>query len=703
MANDLRALARAAGLDLEYANWRGENVVASDESVRKALAALAPDLKIDIDASDALAQLEHRQWEEVIAPVVVAWDGELEVAIRAVADLDAAWQLAVVTETGRTYAAHGTLFDLAADSHAHPRGRAHCIRRARLSLDGELGYHTLAWRVGDARGEAMVVAAPMRAFRPPQTATKRWGVFAPVYGLASPASGGAGDLAGLRALVHAVERRGGSYVATLPLLAAFFVETSGAFSPYSPASRLYWNEMYLDLPRLGAAIGIDVPEAPPPPPGLIDLSPHSLSGSAAQSGGAGLIDYRHQYAWRRPIIDQLARAWLADPGRSAAVGTWATECGAWDYAAFRALGEVQATSWRTWPTQLRDTTKLMRTRADALSCGAEPARVDSHIVAQWAMTNQLEMVSTGRVALYLDLPVGVSMDAYEVWRWRQLFLPSLAAGAPPDALFLGGQNWGLPPLSPVALRRDHYRYWIDCIRRHMRVAGLLRIDHVMGLFRLYCVPEGRPATDGVYLRYPAGDLLAILALESMRARCALVGEDLGTVPDYVRPAMAKHGLYRLHVGQWHFPTQRNAVSAPAPADSVASLNTHDTATFAGWWTGADITDKRELGLIDAAQEQIERSERETAKAAVTAMVPSDAANDPMRAAMKQVTVELARGPADVVLVALDDIALETVPHNVPGTDTERPNWHRRIAGWETALDSDVIAAVAAARPTTKAP
>lgn len=703
MANDLRAIARAAGLDLEYSNWRGEHVVATTESVEQAVAALASDLQIDVDADDALEQLEHRQWAEVIAPVVVAWDGELDVAIRVAADLDAAWHLEVVTEAGRSFSTRGTLFELAADSHAHPRGRAHCIRRARLSINRELGYHTLAWRVGDARGQAMVIAAPMRAFRPPQPANKRWGVFAPVYGLASRVSGGAGDLASLRTLVQAVERRGGSYVATLPLLAAFFVENSGAFSPYSPASRLFWNEMYLDLPRLGAAVGIDVPEAPPAPAGRIDPSPHSLNGSAAQSGRAGFIDFRHQYAWRRPIIDRLARAWFADAGRNATVSAWATESGAWDYAAFRAIGEVQAASWRTWPAELRDITKPMRTRADALASGAEAARVDCHVFAQWAMTQQLEAMSTNRVALYLDLPVGVSMDAYEVWRWRQLFLPSLAAGAPPDALFLGGQNWGLPPVSPVALRRDHYRYWIECIRRHMRVAGLLRIDHVMGLFRLYCVPEGRSATDGVYLRYPAGDLLAILALESMRTQCALVGEDLGTVPDYVRPAMAKHGLYRLHVGQWHFPTHRGAVSTPAPADSVASLNTHDTATFAGWWTGADITDKRELGLIDASQEHSERSERETTKAAVAAMVPSDAVADPMSAAMEQVTVELARGPAEVVLVALDDIALEQVPHNVPGTATERPNWHRRIAGWETALDSDVIAAVAAARPTTKEP
>jgi len=253
-------------------------------------------------------------------------------------------------------------------------------------------------------------------------------------------------------------------------------------------------------------------------------------------------------------------------------------------------------------------------------------------------------------------------------------------------------------MSPVALRRGKYRYLIDCVRHHMSVAGMLRIDHVMGLFRLYCIPEGRPATDGVYLRYPADDLLAILTLESSRACCAVAGEDLGTVPDQVRPAMARHGLYRLHVGQWHFPARPGKPSAPAPAESIASLNTHDTATFAGWWQGADITDKRDLGLVDAAQEQRERAERERERAAVLALA-APGPEPELERAMVAVTAELAAGPAEVVLVALDDVALEPVPHNVPGTTTQRPNWQRRVPGWETALDSAAIEAVARARPS----
>jgi 4-alpha-glucanotransferase len=304
--------------------------------------------------------------------------------------------------------------------------------------------------------------------------------------------------------------------------------------------------------------------------------------------------------------------------------------------------------------------------------------------------------------LYLDLPVGVNGDAYEVWRWRQQFLVELSAGAPPDALFLGGQNWGLPPLSPRALRADRYRYFIDCVRHHMSVAGMLRIDHVMGLFRLYCVPHGRPATDGVYIRYPHDELLAILTLESLRNLCIVAGEDLGTVPPIVRPTMTKHGMFRLHVGQWSFPSQSGAAPEPSPAEAVASLNTHDTATFAGWWRGHDIDDKRDLGLIDDHQAHRERVEREQQKTAILAYVQPSPAFDPLtenERAMVAMTADLANGPAEIVLVALDDLVLDPIPHNVPGTVDERPNWRRRIQAWSTSLDPDRASPAAAATIT----
>ena len=688
----LRELAKAAGLDAEYTDFRGQPTAASDEAVFATLRALAPDLGIKLerieDAVGAIAVLERERWREIVPPVVIGWDGSIVVPFSVPAAQDEGWEVEITTESGHTVRAQGRLFDLPADSHGWPHGVVHCVRRAVIQLDGELGYHSARWRAGSAQGEALAISAPEKAWGGPGTGARRWGVFAPVYGLASAESGQAGDLANLARLFAAVERRGGRYVATLPILAQFLDEPC-VFSPYSPASRTFWNELYLDLATLAAQAGVPAPLAPP-----------IVAGT--------LIDHKAQYQWRRQALDSIAARLAAMPGVSAEIDAWAYRTGTYDYAAFRAIGEQRRTGWREWPAPWRDGMPVIETLAQAISLGADGGRVTTHVVAQWAMQRQLETLGAGKVGLYLDLPVGVNCDAYEVWRDRHLFLTELAAGAPPDALFLGGQNWGLPPLSPTALRRDRYSYVIRCVQHHMKVAGMLRIDHVMGLFRLYCVPQGRPATDGVYIRYPADELLAILTLESQRARCALVGEDLGTVPAQVRPAMARHGLFRLHVGQWFLPERVGERPGVSPPESVASLNTHDTATFAGWWRGADIDDRRDLELVTAEQDAAERVERDAARAAVIAFAGPGGEHETLtdvERAMVAATIDLATGPAEVVLVALDDLALEPFPHNVPGTTTQRPNWQRRVDRWADALDPDraspaaaaTIAGVAAAR------
>ena len=684
----LIALARAAGLEPEYTGWDGSAAGTSDDSLVAMLTALAGDLGFKFagveDADTALAQLEHHQWAETVPQVCVGFGGELVVPFAVVADTDAEWWVEVTTERGTVIEASGTLFALPPDSHARLESTMRCIRRATITV-GEVGYHQMRWRAGFAQGDALAVCAPERAWGGPGEGPRRWGVFAPVFGLATAASGQAGDLGTLRDLFDQVSTRGGSYVATLPILAQFLGEPC-VFSPYSPASRVAWNELYLDLEDLGALaaeVGIAPPLAPP------------VEGK--------WIAYREQYRWRRRYLDELAPALMAHAEYGAEIDEWAKSTGMWDYAAFRALGEHYGRGWHEWPAVHKDHVLAIRDHAGAVAAGVQGAAIYSHVVGQWLMSRQLRGLAAHPTSLYLDLPVGVNADAYEVWRHRPLFLLEASAGAPPDALFLGGQDWGLPPLSPTALRRDRYRYLIRCLRHHMQVARMLRIDHVMGLFRLYCVPRGRPATDGVYLRYPHQELLAILVLESHRNQCALVGEDLGTVPAMVRPLMERHGLYRLHVGQWSFPSRVGGAPELSPAGAVASLNTHDTPTFAGWWAGTDIDDQADLGLADAAALAKARAERERmttallafarattipAPVATTTARPATSPADPMSAVERAelgATLDLAAGPAEVMLVALDDLALERVPHNVPGTTTQRPNWQRTIPRWETAL------------------
>ena len=301
------------------------------------------------------------------------------------------------------------------------------------------------------------------------------------------------------------------------------------------------------------------------------------------------------------------------------------------------------------------------------------------------------------------------VDEHLIWlralpteRHRDRFLTGLAAGAPPDALFLGGQDWGLPPLHPERERAAGYAYVRACLAAHMAHARMLRIDHVMGLYRLYCVPRGLAATDGVYLRYRADELYALVTLESHRHQCAVAGEDLGTVPPEVRPALARHGIARLYVGQFNMPAAVGAAMTPPVADQVASLNTHDTPTFAGWWRGGDLDDQRDLGLIDDAQHAQGLAERAQTRAALLGGGddPSDAG---AATAMRACTAALAASPAHLVLITVEDLWLEPRTQNVPGTTDARPNWQRP---WARSLDEVLadpavdaaLAAVDAARP-----
>ncbi|HTJ40948.1 MAG TPA: 4-alpha-glucanotransferase [Kofleriaceae bacterium] len=654
----LSALAVRAGVEASYTGWNGEPVHAPPDALCAIVRALGHDVQRPDDAAKALRAAERAHWEAGAAPAIVDWGAGARLPLRVAAEDDGDWELEIRFESGRTERREGRLFDLPARDHAWPDafgGRVHCKRDIAVP-GGELGYHTIAWRftAGALRreGTTHVIAAPPRAWGAPGEGARRWGLFAPVHALRADGTGDTGDLGTLARLRAIASERGASYVATLPLLAAFLDEPCQP-SPYSPASRLFWNELYLPLDARG-----------PAPRGE-------------------LIDYRAQYAWRRAVIDRDAAAAWNDPVRANELRAFAADERVTDYAVFRAIGEAERTSWTAWPAELRDGVPVARS-IDELPDGVDRARVLTHIYAQHAMDRELgAQARAGAAGLYVDLPVGVSCDAYEVWRDRSLFALAAAAGAPPDPLFLGGQDWGLPPILPERSRATGHAYFAACVRHHMRHASMLRIDHAMGLWRLYWVPPGFGAKDGVYVRYPADELCAVLTLESHRHACAVAGEDLGTVPEHVRPAMARHGFYRLHVMEFAMPARAGDAPGAAPPDSVASLNTHDTPTFGGWWHGTDVDDRRALGLITEERARDEHAERLVSRAALLDYVdreklaPRELPDEPR--ALHGAQADLAASAAEVVLVTVEDLWLEPKPQNVPGTSTDRPNWRRAFA------------------------
>ncbi len=624
----LDELANLAAVETGYWEVDGTHHVAPPEVLVVILQALGVEIDRPDQAVDALARTRAAIWRRPLEPCAAVRSGHpAAVTLRMDASAGGRLEVNIALESGGEMRTDEDAGELPVARATEVDGTRVVERRLPLPADLPIGYHQLRVSGQGIAGSCHLLVAPDRAYRGPGE-LRSWGVFAPVYSLRSPGQLGIGDLGDLAALCRLVGGQGGSLVGTLPLLACFYGEPFSP-SPYSPVTRLHWNEILADLrPEAWLSLGL---------PGAGLLGDPTFAQAAELLAGEPLVDYRRVGALKRAALDRVAAEVWADSAARARVEEWAAERPrVEDYARFRALTETLARPWQLWP-------EAQREGRIAEGDYAEESR-RAHLLGQFVMNEQLGDIKAAREAagLYLDLPVGVDGRGYDLWRERESFAGEMSVGAPPDPLARSGQNWALSPLHPVRQRENGYRYFIDCVRTHMEHAAMMRIDHVMGLHRLFWIPPGGGAPDGVYVHYPADELYAVVCIESHRQRCAVAGEDLGTVPDYVRPMMAERGLHGLFVAEfeWSWQDGRAAVHRPRPG-AVASLDTHDTPTFAGF----------------AEREGIPGAE----------------------AVMWRWSEELAAGPADVFLATLEDIWLEREPQNVPGTfGDEAANWRRRM-------------------------
>ena len=670
---DLRQLASRYGIQTEHRDMFGKRTVASADSLIATLQALGAPIYRMEDIVAALREYEAFSWRSGLEPVAVAWDGKPgDMGIR----LDAMHakgraRCRVVFEDGLLQEWELKLEDLKTIASAELAGRRHLslrlpatnlARRRRLPL----GYHRFQMECRGGAFDSLLIAAPQRAFDVPG---KAWGVFLPLYSLVSRESWGAGDFSDLEKLVEWTTAEGGTVVSTLPLMAAFFNHPL-EISPYMPASRLFWNELYVD-PR-------KAPEYMECPAARTLVHSNFFERDVAALRSLPQVDHRRVMALKRPVLEAMAQ-WLlkAKSARPAAFLDYvAAHPRLSDYARFRAAAERQKSPWPAWPQRLR---------SGKLKPGDyDPADETYHQYAQWLAEEQLQQLSAkrdGRAGLYLDFPLGVHPYSYDVWRNPERFALQASAGAPPDSLFTKGQKWGFPPPHPGVMRQQGYAYFIASLRHQLRHTRWIRIDHVMGLHRLFWIPEDRPASEGVYVHYPAEELYAILCLESHRTKTVVVGENLGTVPPEVTRAMGEHGLKPMYVLQYEAQPHPEKCLRAAPANAVASLNTHDMPPFAAFWEGSDLRDLREIGLLDrkeaAEQLQSRQSVRKALQEFLPGKPPRQASAEPAGSIMQRCQEWLASSRTKMVLVNLEDLWLETAPQNVPGTNLERPNWQRK--------------------------
>ena len=697
----LRQLADLYGIKRSYQSMDGRRVTASADATLAVLAALGADVDTG-DTRSVLAAEEESLWQSPLEPVVVAWDGHLRDAPLRLPATAARkpFEYQIVLESGQEISGLSTAKQRRIVGEKK-LGRNKFVEST-FSINEQLpiGYHELTVRTGQGESRTTILSAPMQCFA--GEARRTWGVFAPLYALRTNHGKAVGDYSDIDQLLSWVTLQGGNLVATLPISASFLTQPFDP-SPYSPASRLYWNELFIDIDRILANTDC----VPARNRACAEDWQHAMR-LAAQGD---YVDYREIAQLKRHVLEALADwFYLQRRHKSPDFREFVTLYpDVESYARFRAAGERQARGWPAWPARMQEGRLATQDYDD------DAARYHMYVqfVAHQQLATLAERSRVEKASLYLDMPLGVHPDSFDVWSMPKLFVRGASAGAPPDAFFTKGQNWGFPPVNPKAQRNDRYAYLRRVLRTQLRYAGMLRIDHVMSLHRLFFVPNGYEATDGVYVRYPETEMYAVLTIESQRHRSAIVGEDLGTVPAEVRKLMKRHGVKRMFVVQFEAGDADPPLGEP-PAESVASLNTHDMPPFAAYWTAADAQLRHEIGLL--SQDEVEdqqHARNRTARAVGALLRKADVLDDgkldrvlhprpETREALHALLRWLAASPADVLLINLEDIWLEQRPQNVPGTSQERPNWRRRLTHTLDEIRSseevrNVLLSVSAAR------
>lgn len=654
-------LAEHAGLNLHWHNYTGAPQTVALPVLRRILAALELPADSQAQARDSLAR--QQQECEQITPKLLT--GRAGAPIRLPATVAAR--------------INGRLRLRSEDGGFHQLGCRADDGGAVADAFDQPGYHTLL--LDD--GELTLALAPATHAHGP----RQWALAAQLYGLRRPGDGGVGDYSALAELAQAAALAGADALAISPVHALFSAD-SAHFSPYSPSSRLFLNVLHIDPAQAGghvwlqqriAALGLE--------PALRQLEARPLvDWSAAARIKLRLLRdaWDHLDRWPRgPALREELERFCVEGGEALA-----------DHARFEAIHAAQFGAdptrwhWRDWPPQLRDP----RSEAVAAFARANEREVGFHCFLQWLAARGLGGAQAAALGagmgtgLIADLAVGTSSGGSHAWSLQHDLLLGVAVGAPPDLINAHGQDWGLTTFSPRALIQHGFAPFIALLRAALRYAGGVRIDHVLGLRRLWLVPEGCAADEGAYLDYPFADLLNLIALECHRHQAHFIGEDLGTVPAGFRDRLADAGGLGMQV-LW-FERDHGLFVDPSrwSPQAIATTTTHDLPTVAGWWRERDLDWRGQLGLLpsdsDEATERAARAtDRTTLWAAFThagvATGPPPPPEQP-QAAVDAAIDFVARTPAPLAVVPLEDLLGYSEQPNLPGTIEQHPNWRRRL-------------------------
>ena len=673
--DELTALAHAYGVATEYTDWQGQHVEVSADTLRAILGALGA------DPTDAAAALEERRlapWRRMLPAAPVVRQGERAKLTVHAPDGEPV-EVWVELEGGSGEDARRPLRAL--DDASEPRevdGRL--VRETVFEIPPgvPLGYHVLRASSGGETAEAPLAVTPDRLELPGHLAdTPGWGLALQLYSVHSAGSWGTGDLADLADLsVWSAAEHGADFVLVNPLHAAAPVEPM-APSPYLPITRRFTNPLYLRPERVPEWLGLRRGIRKQFEERRAELAKatkklDTVERDAAWEVKRAALEAMHGLD-RTPAREAAYRWFVAQHGRSLE-----------DYARWCALAEVHGADWRQWPAEFRDP----GSPAVADFARDHEWQVDFHRWLQWLCSEQLDETQAlaRRYGMELgvihDLPVGVDLAGVDTWRLQDVYAQGMIVGAPPDAYSQTGQTWGQPPWRPDALAEAGFEPFRETVSNLLRHAGGLRIDHVAGLFRLWWVPEGRPATEGTYVRYDHESLVGILCLEAQRAGAVIVGEDVGVVEGWTREYLAERGVLGTSI-LW-FERDYEGDSRPLAPDEwrelcFASVTTHDLPPSLSYLAGDHARLREELGLLTRPLEEElaeSRAERELWLGVLRerGLIGEKASDEELVLALHEF---LAQTPSRLRSLSLPDAVGDRRTQNQPGSSDEYPNW--RIA------------------------
>jgi (1->4)-alpha-D-glucan 1-alpha-D-glucosylmutase len=706
----LERLSRAYGIEPEYPDIWGELRRVPAATLLRFLGAMGVSVTEPAQIEEHLAERERLSWQRLLPPVQVAWLDEVPISIELCMSADQASRRCTWCLTEEGGARHREGMQPAQLTELERRDLAgEAWARFRFTLPRALcaGYHRFELELqaqdGEPRRAAMsLIVAPRSCYRPQVVAAEKrvWGLAVQLYAVRSERNWGIGDFTDLVRMLELAAESGAGVVGVSPLHALFAHDPEHA-SPYSSSSRVFLNTLFVDVEAVA-----DFSEC---------AAARELVRSASFQArlralrAAELVHYSQVAAAKRQVLEILYRHFREhhlEPGgeRGGDFRRFQAEEGdaLRQHALFQALQEhfhredSEIWGWPVWAEAYRTPdSEAVRTFAEA-----HLERIELYEYLQWQA--ELQLATAGRrsfelglgVGIYQDLAVAVGVGGAEVWARHDAYALEARIGSPPDDFNLEGQDWGLPPLNPERLRALAYQPFIATLRHNMRHAGALRIDHVMALFRLFWVPAQGLPRDGGYVHYPFEDLLGILALESQRNGCLVIGEDLGTVPPQVREALGPLGVLSCRLFYFekdeagHFKRPQEY-----PRQAVVAATAHDLPTLAGYWRGTDLELRTRLALFpseEQRQHQVIARAADRARVLLAleheALLPAGSSVDSIGIPemtpelVRAIHVYLARSPGQLLVVQMEDALGQVGQVNLPGTsDQQHPNWRLRLS------------------------